>query len=131
MIIEQRYRMERGAAARARQALDVLSAELPPRVLENLRLLVSELVTNSIRHAPRRAGWIAMRVESSPSAVRVEVSDPGLGFDVPQHQPDLTSTSGWGLFLVGELADRWGVEDEPTTRVWFEIDLASDPSSVP
>lgn len=130
MIIEQRYRMGRQAAPRARRALDALAAELPGPVLENLRLLVSELVTNSVRHSRRRTGWIAMRVESSMNRVRVEVSDPGSGFEVPDRDPTLTSTSGWGLFLVRRLADRWGVEEEPTTRVWFEIDLVGDPSSV-
>ena len=65
-----------------------------------------------------------MTVKSSRLKVRVEVSDPGGGFDdsaVPP--PSIFQQSGWGLFLVGEVADDWGVTHDRATVVWFEIDL--------
>jgi hypothetical protein len=36
--------------------------------------------------------------------------------------PRAERPTGWGLFLVGEIADRWGIERDDHTRVWFEID---------
>ena len=37
---------------------------------------------------------------------------------------DKTKVGGWGLYLVDQLADRWGVNRGKLTRVWFEIDYA-------
>jgi anti-sigma regulatory factor (Ser/Thr protein kinase) len=87
-----------------------------------MRLLVSELVTNSVRHARlESSGWINIAVEEKPRALRVAVSDPGIGFDErPGPQPG--GGSGWGLHLVEQLADRWGVSKDGETKVWFEID---------
>jgi anti-sigma regulatory factor (Ser/Thr protein kinase) len=56
----------------------------------------------------------------------VEVTDRGKGFDpelVPP--PRRSGIGGWGLYLVDRLADRWGVDGDRATRVWFEIDNAS------
>jgi anti-sigma regulatory factor (Ser/Thr protein kinase) len=89
-----------------------------------LRLLVSEVVTNCVRHAGLSTkDDIVVTVRPVATAVRVEVVDKGRGFDparVPA--PQLRETGGWGLYLVAKLADRWGVEQDGTTRVWFEID---------
>jgi hypothetical protein len=54
--------------------------------------------------------------------VRVEVGDLGPGFDPGPRDLDRESPSGWGLYLVDQLADRWGVTRAGGTRVWFEID---------
>ena len=87
-------------------------------------------MTNSLRHANLGSdGWIGLKVEPQPGRVRVEVSDPGPGFVPSPHRPSVYQESGWGLFLVGRIADRWGVIHDHTTRVWFEIDCAEgDPS---
>ena len=112
------------AAAEARRALDGLSGQLPERRLRDVRLLVSELVTNAVRHAQLTAGdRIRLRVRLEAEAVRVEVHDPGRGFELRSPQPDPARASGWGLFLVDELADRWGMEPtDPGTSIWFEVD---------
>ena len=83
-------------------------------------LLASELVANAVRHA--EADRIAVRFSVVSDHVRVEVGDEGPGFDaqIPPHNPG--PTGGWGLRLVDELADRWGVADSDGSRVWFEID---------
>jgi anti-sigma regulatory factor (Ser/Thr protein kinase) len=53
--------------------------------------------------------------------VRFAVRDDGSGFDVPQsHRRGDPQIGGWGLYLVDAIADRWGVEHEPTT-VWLEV----------
>jgi signal transduction histidine kinase len=83
-------------------------------------LLASELVANAVRHA--RADLIAIRFSVVPDYVRVEVGDEGPGFDpaIPPENPG--PAGGWGLRLVDELADRWGVAADEGSRVWFEVD---------
>lgn len=97
-------------------------------VAENAELLVSELVTNAVRHAglPEEAS-IEFCVRASPDALMVEVADGGRGFDHsspprPRAVPGSFEASGWGLFLVEEIANRWGaVQMDGETRVWFEL----------
>jgi anti-sigma regulatory factor (Ser/Thr protein kinase) len=109
--------------AEARRALGELSDQLSPRRLEDAQLLVSELVTNAIRHAGLDVGdVIRLVVVSGDSALRIEVRDPGPGFEPAAPAPDSERPSGWGLYLVRELADRWGVERAAENRVWFELD---------
>jgi anti-sigma regulatory factor (Ser/Thr protein kinase) len=111
------------AAAEARHALDGI--RVPGGRLRDVRLLVSELVTNAVRHANLKAGdVIGLVVEVADHALRVEVHDPGGGFVPTAPSPDPARPSGWGLYLVAELADRWGVESDETTLVWFELDRA-------
>lgn len=110
------------AARQARRVVDELSADLDTEVLEDVRLLVTELVTNSVRHAGQpEDGWVHLKIATSSDHVRVEVSDPGSGFEPKGRNRPITEASGWGLFLVEKVADRWGVENNGVTRVWFEI----------
>jgi anti-sigma regulatory factor (Ser/Thr protein kinase) len=91
-----------------------------------VQLLVSELVTNAVRHAglgPKDV--IRLVVELRRRALRVEVHDPGGGFEPGPPSPDPSRPSGWGLYLVNELADRWGVDSKRRTQVWFELDRAA------
>jgi anti-sigma regulatory factor (Ser/Thr protein kinase) len=112
------------AAALARDGLDSMAGEVSSELHESLRLLVSELVTNSVRHAGLRRGTpITIVVELSAQSVRVTVIDPGPGFVPPAGPPEPDAEGGWGLFLVDQVSDRWGVEHDRDTRVWFEIDL--------
>ena len=117
------------AASRARTVVnDELGRAVSARVLEDATLLVSELVTNAVRHAPR-AGIpeVELRLELDPERIRVVVSDPGAGFVAdPPRQPVATESSGWGLYLVDRIADRWGVISEDRSEVWFEIDRAAE-----
>jgi anti-sigma regulatory factor (Ser/Thr protein kinase) len=113
------------AAASARDALLALDDRVDPELMGDVRLLVSELVTNSVRHssAPRR-DRVEMDVWVDSSTIRVEVRDSGTGFEPQQRAPDRSTPGGWGLFLVQRLTDRWGVACNHMTRVWFEIDSA-------
>jgi anti-sigma regulatory factor (Ser/Thr protein kinase) len=65
---------------------------------------------------------IKLVVVAGDRALRIEVCDPGRGFEVTEPDPDPARPSGWGLYLVRELSDRWGVERSVQTRVWFELD---------
>jgi anti-sigma regulatory factor (Ser/Thr protein kinase) len=108
------------AAARARRALSKLRADIDPPLMETLRLLVTELVSNSVRHA--HSETVILKVLVGRTAVLTEVTDEGPGFDPADAGTPGTDDSGWGLFLVERLADRWGVSQDPdATRVWFEL----------
>ena len=122
--LERRLRSGPQAAGEARRSIDELSELILAPVLDDVRLLVSELVTNSVRHAGvGRGDEIHLRVTVSDNLVRVEVIDPGPGFERKEIVPSLYQTSGWGLYFVGEIADRWGVFHDDGTHVWFEVDL--------
>jgi anti-sigma regulatory factor (Ser/Thr protein kinase) len=96
---------------------------LPVELRETAALLVSELATNTIRHAGGRD--FEVTIEDSPGGHRlwVGVTDYGPGHPVPQ-RPAPTAEHGRGLQLVGSLADRWGVRRRRATNaktVWFEL----------
>jgi anti-sigma regulatory factor (Ser/Thr protein kinase) len=111
------------SAAEARRALGEVSDHLSQRRLEDAQLLVSELVTNAVRHAGLAAEeTIELVVEMDDRGMRVEVCDHGPGFELAEPAPDPSRPSGWGLYLVRELSDRWGIVREGETRVWFELD---------
>ena len=105
----------------ARQALDGLSGLLERTVWEDLRLLVSELVTNGVRHGSER-GPVTVNVAVGDALVRVDVSDSGRGFSPPDApMPHADGTGGWGLQLVDRVATTWGVKVDGMTNVWFEL----------
>jgi anti-sigma regulatory factor (Ser/Thr protein kinase) len=119
----------REAPSMARDALWKMP-EAAPRLSTrgpDLELLVSELVTNSVRHAGLpTSGPISMRVAIEAGYLRIEVSDPGKGFTLPGPvESDGVAESGWGLKLVDRLADGWGMArtDAGVTTVWFEMHL--------
>ena len=88
-----------------------------------LRLLVSELVTNSVRHVVGSTKPVVLAVQIGTRAIRVEVHDGGAGFE-PGTPVPRGADGGFGLFLVERMASRWGVDTRDGTRVWFELDLA-------
>ncbi len=93
------------------------AAPLGCRVAEDACLLVSELVTNSVRHGA--GACVRVRIEAEDlGALRCEVADDGSGFECAA--ADDAALGGWGLCLVEVLADRWGVA-EGSARVWFEL----------
>jgi anti-sigma regulatory factor (Ser/Thr protein kinase) len=123
--LEERFQPDVQAPSAARHALRALAGGVPSTILDDVQLLVSELVTNSVRHAGLDArSQIRLQVNVSESAVRVEVSDPGPGFESPPGPPDMYQDNGWGLYLVEQVADRWGFTRDREMSVWFEMNLA-------
>ncbi|MGW5973017.1 ATP-binding protein [Streptomyces sp. NPDC055186] len=116
----------RGARlARLLATEQLLSWGLP---LDPARLIVAELATNAAVHGrvPGRSFRLALTV-TAHGALRIEVTD-ARGESLPA-RPDASAEpaeSGYGLLLVEELADRWGVRSgpAPTKTVWAELDLA-------
>ncbi len=130
MVLELKIGVSLSAAITARQAMrrfvegddPILAADDDRRA--DLLLLVSELVTNSVRHAGLGADdRIALRASVEAGVLRIEVSDRGPGFRwTYTGRPPPGRSGGRGVWLVAELSDRWGIRDGPTT-VWFEFDL--------
>ena len=114
------------AVPAARRALGELAPAARAELLENVSLLVSELVTNSIRYArtPESAS-VELRASVFDDRVRVEVDRPRPRLRAaPARAPSQQHESGWGLYLVDQLSDRWGVSRVDGTAAWFEIDRA-------
>jgi anti-sigma regulatory factor (Ser/Thr protein kinase) len=87
-------------------------------VLDSVRLLVTELVTNAVRHAG--AATVELVVLVGSRRVHVEVANAGGEFIA---RPRNGRDSGWGLFLIDRLSDDWGVADKPGRQcVWFELE---------
>jgi len=81
-------------------------------------LLATEIVANAVRHAGLRGDQrIVFFARLNDDFARVEVADPGIGFD-----PATVRTEGYGLKLLSTLAGRWGVDTSKGCRVWFEVD---------
>ncbi len=122
--IDLRLPPEPEVVTTARHALGQLTNLLPPEKLEDVRLVVSELVTNSILHAGLSADdQISLTVTVSDGAVRGSVCDPGPGFGMPSEPgPRSDLSGGWGLPIVETISDRWGIEGNRHACVWFEID---------
>jgi two-component sensor histidine kinase len=110
------------APAAARRAIDHVCADLDDAPVDDARLLISELVTNSVRHGVGDTIVVmidgGMRDGAMRETLRCEVIDDGSGFVPPTRHPD--ASGGWGLELVGRLSASWGVR-EGSTHVWFEL----------
>ena len=110
------------AAAKAREALEELEGELEDEVLEDMRLLITELVTNSVRHADADPeAHVRLEVSVAVDRVLVVVEDGGSGFAPAPRTPDSPDDSGWGLHFVERMSSRWGVSANGRTRVWLEL----------
>jgi anti-sigma regulatory factor (Ser/Thr protein kinase) len=110
------------SAAQARRFLDRIRDQVEDGVFENARLLMSELVANAVEHV-REEGDLEVRIALGEGVLRVEVLDPGPGFDPPPRPPD--SDRGWGLHFTDQLAARWAADHDGRARVWFELSLSS------
>jgi anti-sigma regulatory factor (Ser/Thr protein kinase) len=122
-VVRMPIGQDRGAPAAARRAVGQLRGDLGEARFRVCQLLVSELVTNVLLHAPGRSAWGAadLRVRVYPDRVRIEVRDDGPGFTPHEREREQEIDSGWGLHLVREMADEWGVEPGVQNCVWFEL----------
>jgi Histidine kinase-like ATPase domain len=103
--------------------IEGLSDRIAADVVPDVKLLVSELITNSVKYGGN--GEVTLKVEAEdPRKLRVEVIDQGVGFVPVARDRPATDVGGWGLHLVQTLSNRWGVY-EGSTHVWFEIDRTS------
>lgn len=83
--------------------------------LSQAKLLVSELVSNAVRHG---RGQVTVRAHLNAARLLVEVIDDGGGVEVDRRERDV---GGWGLGIVDAVASRWGI-CEGFSEVWFELE---------
>ena len=104
----------------ARRAVEEFAADVDATLVPDVKLLVSELITNSVKYGGEGAVQLVIDIEDQRK-MRVEVVDQGVGFVPVARDRPATEVGGWGLHLVQTLSNRWGVH-EGSTHVWFEID---------
>jgi anti-sigma regulatory factor (Ser/Thr protein kinase) len=110
------------ALSASRASLEGFRKLLEPEVFDDLRLVVTELVKNSLQHGGVTPGSKISFEVSVSSKVRAVVTDFGTGFKQWSMKPTPQRESGLGLYIVDRLTDSWGVLHEQGTRVWLEID---------
>src|SRR3954447_10986136 len=86
-------------------------------LVDDVRLVASELVTNAVLHG---VGEIRLEAQSTRDTVSMQIHDRGVGF-IPRHR-----TLASGLALVDAVCERWGV-GPGTTNVWCELRRAGAP----
>ena len=122
--VQERFELTGGldAPRRARVlARELLGGHLDGRRRNDLLVLVTELVTNAVRHAGLGPDdLIVLHLAAADGVVRAEVCDPGPGFVPIAREPG--PEGGFGLVLLRTLSDRWGVSTGGRTCVWFELD---------
>jgi two-component sensor histidine kinase len=106
------------APSQSRTALLALTGAVAPRLLEDLRLLITELVTNSVRYGPGGTIRVTVNVKD-PEQVFAEVTDNGNQGAVEIREA-AEDGGGLGLRILDRMASRWGVY-EGSTNVWFEL----------
>jgi serine/threonine-protein kinase RsbW len=119
--VDIRVPLTAAAAASIRHAIaDALAGHVPNRTVADAQLVLSELVTNSVRHSGLD-GDAMLRIAASLAGgvLRLEVIDEGEGAVVVR--PPSIAGGGFGLNVVEMLSRAWGVEREDTTRVWVEM----------
>ena len=127
-----RYELERDVSAprTAREVVKDAVAELGSRAAD-ARIIASELVANSVRHSDAPpAQPIELEVEFDADFVKIEVCDAGSGYErdaVKQRRAGCDG--GFGLLLVAELSDAWGVTGNGGTCAWALLDRTKAPAS--
>lgn len=105
----------------AREAAETCCEGLSAGAMQTVRLLVTELVSNGVRHAGATRDPILVRFAVDARSVRVAVTDHGPGFEPRIGHPGTGAESGYGLFLVDRMADSWGASNDGAMTVWFEL----------
>jgi anti-sigma regulatory factor (Ser/Thr protein kinase) len=115
-------RADSDAPAQARALLSPLRLDGVMREqLEDACLLVSETVTNAVRHSGLSANHtLTLAVEIDQRCLRVEIEDRDQGFN-PDHCLEPKQEGGFGLEIVEALASSWGTTDTGGFSVWFEL----------
>jgi anti-sigma regulatory factor (Ser/Thr protein kinase) len=103
--------------------VDSLVDNVPAPVLDEVRLITSELVTNSYKHAGNPPGHrIEVTLQLRSDRLRLEVIDRSVFDPTPESSTELREVK-WGLVILDRIADRWGRISEG--GIWAEFRLDS------
>jgi anti-sigma regulatory factor (Ser/Thr protein kinase) len=119
-----RLPLDTRAPGAARLVLAVfLRDRVAPAKLADAQIVMSELVTNSVRHSGASEAAVMVRAELTRDSIRLDVEDPGREGVVAPRRPDHAVGGGFGLNLVQTLGERWGFERRAAggTRVWAQL----------
>ncbi|HVF77446.1 MAG TPA: ATP-binding protein [Solirubrobacteraceae bacterium] len=105
-----------GATAR-RMVRTSLGHVVAPSTLDDVLLVVSELVMNAVRHG---RGQVELQIGCDDGYVTGHVSDEGDAFAVPAEERPAAAAGSRGLWIVEQLAEDWGIQDQ-SAYVWFAI----------
>ena len=119
----QAFPAQPGSIKAARTFAQEQLATVDPALVSSIVLMVSELSTNSVRHARTE---FTVDIDASDAEVRITVTDAGPG-DPEMRSPADDDPSGRGLRIVERLADAWGIDDGvPGKSVWFVVRLDAE-----
>ena len=100
-----------------------VGAELDHPEREIVEIMITELVSNAVRHAGSDGGEnVILHFAVAPERIRVEVCDRGAGFTADKLTEPRSGPGGYGLLMVDRGASRWGASGEDGNCVWFELD---------
>lgn len=106
-----------------RLVLELAEPFVEDSLLDDLRLVLSEVVSNAVRHGTD-ADAIMLAVTPKGDYLCVQVTDPGPGLAPRPRATAPDENGGWGFFLIEHMTRRWGLTRERgRTRVWFEFDF--------
>ena len=124
------------ASSQARRATRSVLQEwhVPQGVVDDALLVVSELVTNAVRHAGDESSTLELELARSGDHLRVALSDGSKASPSPRSASHVAE-DGRGMAILAALSDRWGIEPHNGGKqVWWEVDLSAhagrrDPAS--
>jgi anti-sigma regulatory factor (Ser/Thr protein kinase) len=107
------------------RVVDLAEPFVDPERIPDLRLVISEVITNAVRHGGE--GDMLVAVTPKQGYLCVQVTDTGAGFAPRPRAFETDEDGGFGLFLIERLTRRWGLtREDRKTRVWFEFDFYAD-----
>jgi anti-sigma regulatory factor (Ser/Thr protein kinase) len=117
--VERKLPVGPNAPAQARKL--VSEVPLGEDARASVELIISELVTNTVRHGDSTPGG-ELSVELRREAERVSgrVCGRGPAFSWTDDDPELSEPGGLGLMIVDRMSDRWGITHNSKVCVWFE-----------
>lgn len=112
--------LEPESAARARAAISPLRPYADTSSFDDVRLMVSELVSDALAVEPRPVeALITLEAHVLDGNIWIMVTFNGVALPVPAGKPE-PAEPGWGIYLVRTLASRWSAGRSPeSTYVWF------------
>jgi anti-sigma regulatory factor (Ser/Thr protein kinase) len=117
---------DRKTPGRARRVIEeALDSAVPTEVLDDLRLLATELLSNAVVHdciEPRAT--LKVRAERRQDSIVMEITNPSGADTTPTTETaQVEDIHGRGLHLVDQIARDWGFESNGEMTVWFELPL--------
>ena len=117
------------SAGWAREAVGEFRDHLDEASFIDLRLMVSELVSDAVRAEAGSEREIAIRIEARDRCIHVELQEGTLAYRLRSRRPE-PGEAGWGMYITGVLADRWGIRhDNDRGCVWLQTRLAQSRGS--